>query len=219
MIFGLTSATSPTEVAEFTMWFEPVNVPSDWDVALSDLATACADAWSSVVDPTHFSPAVTLTGAEARHAAANGATLQKQRVGPTDPWIGTGGNASLPWETSFQFGLYTYTPGTFIAHGRRRRGRNYWPPMTTSVLSGQKSGFIDSGIAADLATDAGQFYTKCGLDLAGAHPRIWTLGVLSRMDSHLYQVTDIRYDTRLDSQRRREKGELAPAVSNALPQV
>jgi hypothetical protein len=158
------------------------------------------------MDTTPFPQAMTLHGAKARRVSAAGLTLAEQAAVPSGTaWAGTDPN-SMPWEVAVAMSLYSYTPGTFIPHGRRRRGRCYLGPMGTSNIQGDGPGYIKTAVVTALLGEFKAFlHDGPGMGFVAGAPNQLDLGVFSRMDSHIYGLTDLRCNNKFDSQRRREK--------------
>jgi hypothetical protein len=105
--------------------------------------------------------------------------------------------------------IYTYTPGTFIPHNRRRRGRFFLPPFGVSALRAGESGEMVTTLPALMLG-----YMKAWLQGFSATSNNWTLGVRSQAANAFYEATDLTTDDRFDTQRRRVNKE--PAVREVL---
>ena len=214
-LFNLSALTVEEDIAEFSIWVEPVASITDWDTELLRYAEAGLDAWTSEMPPAYWATNVSLGSVKATHFNPAGHTTNEQVAVPSTPWVGIDASAALPWETSVACSLYTYTPGTFIPNGKRRRGRFYLPPMAASILDHSNTGFFDNATINTLLTHCHDFVGKVALDFPGvAHTQ--TPSVFSRVDSHLYMVTDIVIDAKIDSQRRRQNREVAGRISQGI---
>jgi hypothetical protein len=160
--------------------------------------------WLGNVHPDFFSAAVELEQTIAGHYDASEHVLNEQsHVSASGDWVGTDAH-SLPWQTTMCVNIYSYTPGTFIPNNRRRRGRVYLPPMGTDALANDFSGEMVAGLTTTILGYVKAYFQGYSTTSAG-----WTLGVLSRVASHLYTATDLTTDDKFDTQRRRVKSEPA----------
>ncbi len=186
--------TSVAEIAEFAMWGKFATTPTGealWNSTLQELAQLAVNKWSADIDPTHYS---------------HGAKL----------WQGDATAHSLPWSSSLVISLYTYTPGSFIAHAGRRRGRVYPPPPNVTVLETTNQGTIHADTALAILNDfKGWLNDFQGVTLT-PDENVWVLGVLSKVGNQWNHVTDLAIDTKIDTQRRREKSQQATRQSVAL---
>lgn len=214
--FDLFDGAVPIGIAEMTTWWRKGLAEGEtWDENCATLAAALLDGWQSNVHGELYSTAVHLRDATAIHPAPDGSALNKQ-IAAGATWVGSGNAQSLPWETSLVVSLYTYTPGTFVSHGRRRRGRNYLPPMDSGVLAGANSGFVSTATRDEALADHKSFLMA--VRQSGSDDTQYALSVYSRVDGLLHLVTDLACDVRMDSQRRRERKQLPPKVSVGFPQ-
>jgi hypothetical protein len=207
--FDLISGGAAVETSEFTVWGLPSTVPgteSDWNGVLKKIADNSVAAWEADMDTSNFPQAMVFHGVKCRAVDAGGLTLFEQESVPSGtPWAGTDPN-SMPWEVAAVVSLYSYTPGTFIPHGRRRRGRCYLGPMGMSSVAGDGPGYIKTASVTLLMNNFSS-YLQDGPAFPVTSP-ISTrndIGVFSRVDSHIYDLTDLRMNNKFDSQRRREK--------------
>jgi hypothetical protein len=208
MTFALSTPAGAEDEAEVGLWgFFQAGAPADYDATLLGLAEAARDKWVADIPKSDFSQAAELKTVSAIHYDATGHTANEQRaVTTTGDWIGSQ-IRGLPWETSLVISLYTYTPGTFIANARRRRGRCYLPPLGASVLANNGSGFLPDADALNILTAFEAFLTDVrGVALAGGVN--WAPGVFSREDGAIRVLTDLGVDGKIDSQRRRQKSEI-----------
>lgn len=208
--FSLQASGVPEETAQLGIVWEP-SVAVDDAVApavLAEMAIGAYAAWKSDIATEHYETAIVLETVTARLESTAGAALFQEvaTVADADKWKGTGTAGSLPWQVSMVISLYTYTPSTFIPNGRRRRGRVYLPPYGTSVLNDGDTGEVSTSFCTDrmneFATMLADIQSHSYVSLSGLAP---VPGVLSRTADHLYPITDLRVNTKLDTQRRRTK--------------
>jgi hypothetical protein len=195
--------------AEFGIWGQVVDgPPSPWDPFLEDLATFAAGQWVAVVDDARYSPATHLAGVVAGAYDGSGNLVAEQKFfnAPTD-WVG-GADQSMPWAVSAVISLYTYQRGTFVVQGKSKRGRIYLPPLGTSVMGNTFTGEMGVGNATALRDDVGTWLADIvghtGPGTFSFHP-----GVLSTTHNYFNQLAYLSVDTKLDTQRRRERQQLA----------
>jgi hypothetical protein len=215
-VFTLSRAGTPEDVAEMSFWAIPDPAITDWDPFLADQAEAAYNAWATHMHTDRWATNVQLTSVRARHFTPAGKTDHEQVFVPSPGWKGSSASGSMPWETSFCVSLYTYTPGGFILHPRRRRGRMYLPPMSSDQLDNSNSGYF---LNSDVATFLGEIESwlqACQSDKLGG-AGVQRPSVFSRVDSHLYQWTDVVIDAKFDSQRRRQNRESVGRVSTGIP--
>lgn len=216
MIFDLKGPSEVNDQAQFGVWGQfnfPTGTDHPTEAQLTALAAAARDEWVSGVDKADFSSAAELKTVIAAEYNADGTTRQEQRV-VTDSgdWVGSQ-IRSLPWECSLCVSLYSYTPGTFIPHARRRRGRYYLPPLGAGVLANNSSGQLSDDEAMTLLSDQKDWLLAVTGSSLGSGIA-WSPGVMSSVDSHLYALTDMAIDGKIDSQRRRERQQ--PATRQSL---
>jgi hypothetical protein len=205
-VFDLQTGGTIEDLAEFAINCGEDSFEPD-DAQLLKLARGAFNAWESNVATSRFGTNVHLGSIIAQTFNGDGSTALKQTLVAPSDWRGTAGGACMPWETSLALSLYTYPRGSFVAHGRRKRGRIYLPPMSASVLDPANSGYFkDSDIDAFLG-ELTSFIEDVGNDDLGVH--VVTPQVFSRVDSVMRSVTQISIDAKFDSQRRREKGQHA----------
>ena len=207
--FKLLQASAAVEEAQFGIWFElGTPAPANWDTYLEGAAQNAADAFQSTFTTSQYSNLVVFNQAIAtRYQLSNLAILNEQAAAPGTAWSGSDSGASLPWQLSCCIGLYSYTPGTFIAHNRRRRGRIYLPPFAASQLDSTGPGNIKNAEATGAMEDVRQL-TAAVATYEPSDPGHGCLPVVySRAAAEVYNVTDLATDIVLDTQRRRIKSE------------
>lgn len=205
MIFDLKSPSGVEDQAQFGVWGAwNEGEPTDYDAALQGLADDALADWIADIDKADYSSAAVLSTCIATHYSTAGATVNEKRAvaGPTD-WVGSQ-IRSLPWECSLAFSLYSYTPGTFVAHAARRRGRCYMPPLGAGVLANNSAGQLADDEAMSLLTDFKTWLTDVFSHTYDSDKHFQP-SVFSREAVHLYPVTDLVVDGKIDSQRRRER--------------
>jgi hypothetical protein len=208
--FDLTDASSVVEDhAEIGIWGQlPDWDGSNADAVLEALATYAAGQWVADISPTRYSPAVVLNGvvAGSYNTAGNLTAEQKFTNSPSD-WVGAA-SQSMPWAVSPVVSLYTYQRGTFVLQGKSKRGRVYLPPVGTTAMGNAVSGEMSVTNAEDFRDDIATWLAAIvGHSLPGGfafHP-----GVLSKTHNYFNQLAYLSVDTKLDTQRRRERQQLA----------
>lgn len=212
-------SNAPQETAEFGIWgkltADPASSP-EWDHALQQLAQGAVNGWSSTIPPDHYSHGAKLKQCRAIRADAAGHTANEQVSNPATPWQGTATAHSLPWSSTLVVSLYTYTPGSFIAFAGRRRGRVYPPPLNVSVLETTNQGEIHPDTALIMLNNFGAWLSLCQSSIADPAPNPWIPGVLSVTGGNWNHVTDLAIDTKIDTQRRRERSQQAVRQSVAF---
>jgi hypothetical protein len=211
MVFDLNDdSAAPQELAEFGIWGDYATHPATgalWDASLAITAQDAVDLWSSDIDPTHYSHGAKLKQARAIRADAAGHTVNEQVAVPGTAWTGDATSHSLPWGDSLVVSLYTYTPGSFIAHAGRRRGRVYPPPPNISILETTNQGTVHADTALAILNDFAGWLHAVEDAHAGTATEHWISGVLSTVGDMWNPLTDLAIDTKIDSQRRREKSQ------------
>lgn len=191
--------------AEFRIWSDAPTPVSDWDAWLTDVAEFARDHWISGVSKTHFSPAVVLNRVICGRYDTAGHTVNEKvaTASPTD-WIGSAAK-SLPWQVSAVISLYTYERGTFVTDGKRKRGRIYLPPLGDSIIGDSTTGEMLLATAQALRDDVGTWLTAIvGHTPAGGSTSFHPV-VLSLAGDFSNELSFLSVDTKLDTQRRREK--------------
>lgn len=214
-IFGLSDGTTDVEIAEFTIWGQPAggDFPSDWNAALLAWATAAYESWATNAVSTMWGGFTTLQSVKAATYSTAGKTTFEQVYVADTLWVGTGGGTVMPWQISCCVGIYSYTPGTFIADARSRRGRVFLPPMEASLISASATGEMSAGTciaALDLVNHLVASVSTTEVPVTSGPDVGIPMGVFSRLHQHLYPVTDFRSDLKWDTQRRRTKSLSAP---------
>jgi len=195
--------------AEFRIWSDPPHTGGTVsDAWLLDAADFAATSWDSVVSPTHYSPAVVLSGAVmGQYNTAGLLTAEQKFVVGASPWQGTA-SQSLPWSISAVIGLYTYPRGSFVVQGKSKRGRIYLPPLGTNIMGNSVTALMSATTAQGLRDDIGTWLTglvgHSGPGGYSFHP-----GVLSVTHNYFNELGQLSVDTKLDTQRRREKQQQA----------
>lgn len=223
--FEMDLGTTPTEIAEVGFWgglsgVVPTTNPA-WDTLLDALAQGAADAWVAHMPAGNFSPELKLTSCTAVHYDATGHTQNERQKVPGTAWAGTAGPA-LPWQIAQVVGLYSYTPGTFIANSKQRRGRVYLPGLGVNMMaaSGETAGegLFDQTKAVANRAAVGAILSDVRA-LTNGDPGIWVPSVFSRVGSHLWPITDVVTDVKPDTQRRRVNRLDLPRLSAAAPWI
>ena len=206
------SLAGNVEIAEFSVYGAVTAAPgsdADWRTALSHLALAAHMGWEAVTT-SGFSPALELVASKASLYGTDHKLKDEQShaAAPGD-WSPGSGN-SLPWSSSVVIGLYTYTPGTFIPHSARRRGRIYLPPLSIDAVRAGESGELATGLQTTYANAIKTWLHSISSAGLGGAWGPWVPGVLSRVTGQFNALTDIVCDDKIDTQRSRTRQE--PAV-------
>jgi hypothetical protein len=226
-VFTLGTSAGVQDSAEFGIWWALSWTPASsaaWDAALAELAQYSADQWSTLVANTLFSNAAGLLHCRAARCNTTGHTVNEQIKTPATPWTGTPSAHSLPWATTLAVSLYAYEPGTFTSNARNKRGRIYLPPLNTDTMSDTKSGEIALASAQSLRDQVKAWLSAIAThDLASSMDRAEP-GVLSTQrklepgyPGLFSPISWLAVDTKLDTQRRRERQQLATRSSVAFP--
>jgi hypothetical protein len=223
--FEMDLGTTPTEIAEVGFWGglsgTAPTTNAQWDTLLDALSQEMANAWSTEMPEGNFSPELKLTSCTGVHFDATGKTQNEQQNTPATAWAGTAGPA-LPWQIAQVVGLYSYTPGTFIANSKQRRGRVYLPGLGVNMMSSSGEtageGLFDGTKAAANRTAVGAILEDVRA-LNNGDPGIWVPSVFSRVGSHLWPITDLTTDIKPDTQRRRANRLDVPRLSQAAPWI
>jgi hypothetical protein len=221
MVFELDDdSAAPNEIAEFAIWGDFDIHPTTsalWDTALNALAHSASDKWSALIDPTHYSHGAKLKQSRAIRVDAAGHTANEQVAAPGTAWTGDATAHSLPWADSLVISLYTYTPGSFIAHAGRRRGRIYLPPPNVSILETTNQGTVHVDTSLAILNDFKGWLHDVQLVIDPETLPVWVPGVLSKVGGNWNHVTDLAIDTKIDHQRRRERSQPATRSSVSYP--
>lgn len=193
------------EVAQFDVWCQantPPTTDPDWLNLISQVATAARDGLKTQLSESHFGNELEFKRALCSRYSSSGHILQElASVTAPGDWVGSD-DRSLPWSNAICVNLYTYTPQTFIALNRSRRGRIFLPPPGMDVLRSDATGEMDPAIPPVLLSEIRQLF----IAVQAAHV---TVGVLSTTHNFWNHVTDLTTDTKLDTMRRRAKSEPA----------
>lgn len=213
--FPLTRVATQEDIAEFSLWFAGVGGAEYGDEQLASAAQGGYNAWVNNMSAGHWCNNVLLDSVTATNYLTTGHILHQQNYVGDGSWVGEHPGPAMPWETALAVSLYTYPRGTFVTHGRRKRGRYYMPPMAAGVLDGSNSGYYSDSALAALLAECKAFLEDAGQDKLGA--TIGTLSVFSRVDSELRPVSQVTLDAKFDSQRRRENREKAGYLVTPFP--
>lgn len=214
LIFSLDTGSVVSDEADITFWWGSDVLPTtnaQWDLFLLALAQNVCDHWTATVGTNTYHTSVKLKHVKARRVGTDGKTLQEQVYvdNPATQWKGggtSGAGASLPWQLSQVIGLYSYTPGSFIAEPRTRRGRVFMPPYSTNALTDYDNGEMSLGFALDRITEVARTLnlvtsgTYDAVGLGAMHP---FPVVVSRTRSLAFKVTDLAGSNKFGTQRRR----------------
>ena len=205
--FSLNRVGTKEDIAVFGLWYDTPGSAEYGDAQLVHCAAGGYKAWVDAMDLGYWTSAVTLESVTATTYLENGHTLHEQNWVPGTAWAGIGPAPSLPWETAMACSLYTYNRGTFVANGKRKRGRFYLPPFSASALDHSNSGYFSDANFHTFLLNCADFLNKSQDDELGV--KVGTLGVFSRADSVIRPVQQVSMDAKIDSQRRRQNRETA----------
>lgn len=193
----------------------------DWQRYVDDAAEKGRDKFNEHISKTPFTTAVVATSCEAYHLGTDGKTLHKGSAAflGADAWAGTDTGASLPWEVALCISIYGYDPGSFTPRAGTKRSRFYLPPMRAGVLAGPQ-GLLGTSTRDQMSADLDAFLNDLeGMVLgpSGQGADYFELGIISPAQGapRPKPATFTRakvwgFDTRLDSQRRRENKQKPP---------
>lgn len=228
--YDLNAGGGAADTSQHSVCYQAGATPPDsatTDAVLHDMANAALASQAAHVDPGSFSPSVVCTGSRVALEGTNGHTLFEQFGVATGPlaFSGSGGGKSLPWETSFAVSLYAYQPGVFDPFGKSKRGRFYLPPMQSDLLDSDNSGRMAGASAVSIADTWGTVLQELQEhDYSGFPAFSPVLVVNSRKTParpawtpEAFPVTFLRFDTKIDSQRRRQRQEPAPVGTAPYP--
>jgi len=207
--YTLAQAETVTDYAEHGVCYLAGEVPTDADTieaVLQDMADAAYASVVANVTPTHFCTNIGLMQVRVALEQTNGKTLfEKFRsYGGAYVWNGTSSSYSLPWDNAFCLSLYAYEPGTFDPFHKSKQGRTYLPPLSAASLKDDNTGLIDGTAATDIADDWGQVFKELQEhDYSGFPAFSPVLVVNSRRYVEAFPVTWLRFDNKMDTQRRR----------------
>lgn len=214
-LFDLESAGAVEEIAEFGIWGPLTTVPgagAPTDTVLQDLAHTMHDSFVANFDKGLFNAITTLRTVSATMYNGLGKTVaQGVFVGPS--WAGEGVGC-LPWQDALCVGLYSYTPGSFIANAKSRRGRIYLPPLAAEHLSPANTGLIKQAVVDRALASVHDLLTLA--PTGGALEAVWTPSVYSRKEGVMWPLTDLTCDTKVDTMRSRSKNMVAVRTTVSL---
>lgn len=205
--FSLNRVGTNEDIALFDLSFSGVDGAEYNDTELASAAQGGINSWIANSTKTYWTTNVQFSFVTATNYLANGHINHQQRVPVGATWVGTSDPPALPWETSLAVSLYTYPRGTFVSNGRRKRGRFYLPPMASSALDPSNSGYLHDSSVGPLLSDMHDFLAAAGE--SGVGVPVGVLGVYSRVDGVVRDVSELSLDAKFDSQRRRQNRESA----------
>lgn len=212
-LYNLIIGSTVQDTSQHSVTFRAGAVPSSestLNAVLQDMATAAA---ASQV--ANFTQAWATSGVQAEHVRValedvHGKTLAEQfRQCEGDyAWVGAGSGLQLPWECAVAISLYAHQPGTFATLGKSKRGRFYLPSPHAGRLATDHSGQLTLGDMQDVRDSWAQILRELQEhDYSGFPSFSPELVVNSRHLVEAFPVTFIRIDTKVDSQRRRQRQE------------
>lgn len=227
---GLVVAGARQDEAQFGIWgvrHHETGNTVDWPSDCQDMAEKLVAHFNATITTkANFSPAVHMETCVVNHyEAATGKVLDQGQAGFTGgtAWNGSG-TTSLPWETSVCMSLYGYG-AEFVRDKGRKRGRFYLPPLAVAALS-DASGMINDTVLGNLRDEFGAFLNAVqGTNFNGTlppnDPDYWDLRVISRgtklkpLAPTSTPIVRLQLDSKVDSQRRRERQQPGGAVASA----
>lgn len=209
------------EEAQFGFWGQRrhfLGSEVDWEADTQECATKIRDKWVDEVPGTAIWPAsVVMESVRVDHlTAATGKVAEQGNAlfqGAGNTWAGTG-SKSLPWECSLCISLYGYQPGTFATDKGRKRGRFYLPPPDADALETRSGQFSDGNLTQAVTQVAAFLNSVQGMTIGGVGPAgtdYFNVVTISRgtptkpLVPTAYDVLYVQGDSRVDSQRRRER--------------
>nr|CRY96029.1 hypothetical protein [uncultured prokaryote] len=228
--YDLLVAGGTQDTSQHSVCYQAGATPGDLptiDLVLKDMAQAAVASQRANVVQSNWSPNVYCTGTRVALEGTNGHTLAEQfgaSDGPSD-WRGGSGASSLPWETSLCISLYGYQPGGFDVNSRSKRGRFYLPPMASDVLDADNSGRIQLTKATAIADQWGTVLQELQQHEYTGFPELAPVLVINSRktparpdyEPKAYPVTYLRFDNKIDSQKRRQRQETASGGSAPFP--
>lgn len=227
---GLYVGAERQDEAQWGIWgvrFHRLGNVTDWPADCQAIANALVTKFNThITGKSMWSTAVQMETVKVNHyEASTGKVLDQGEAAFTagTAWVGTGAT-SLPWETSLCISLYGYGAG-FVQDKRRKRGRFYLPPMATTVL-GTQSGNITDTVLGDIRDQYGALLNdvqgmNIGSGSGGGQPDYWDLRVISKgtkekpLPPTSTQIVRMQLDSKVDSQRRRERQQPGGQVASA----
>lgn len=200
------------EISEHSVCYRAGAVPTDADTinaVLNDMCNAALASQAAHVTPSHWNPSIIADHCRVALEDTNGHTLFEKINAASGAlsWNGTGSGRQLPYDNAIAISLYGYEPGNFDPFGRYKRGRFYLPPPTADVLDSGNTGTMDHTALADIATDWGTVLQELQEhDYSGFPTFSPVLVINSRASVEAHPVTWLRYDDKMDTQRRRQNG-------------
>jgi hypothetical protein len=141
VVFGFDlGSTPPQEIAQMGFYLryeDDVTGPPGivWADATPTLANLMSQKFTTFWEDVRglFHAEVSPSYVKTTHLDENGHALDVATA-PLTANNGTSGVKSLPYEVSCAVTLYGYDPGSFVPDSKRRRGRFYLPPMSTTTM-------------------------------------------------------------------------------------
>nr|CRY97216.1 hypothetical protein [uncultured prokaryote] len=213
----LREGATPTEEAQFGFWGQLAQSGGtgfSWGDVVQLWAEGIRDRWNEhVAYKAGWTDGVAMDSVKVDHLRDTDGSILDQGVATftgDDAWVGTS-SVSLPWETALAVSLFGYDRGVFATDKGRKRGRFYLPPMATGVLE-DRGGEISTTVLPYINDQMGAFLNDVqGMSIGDVTDAHFNLGIVSRgtpqkpLTPTFYPVTNIYVDSKIDSQRRRER--------------
>lgn len=214
--FALNNGVSDVEEAVPGVWIHATTAigAPDVDAFLASLSDQVWEAWATNLPEGDWTAVVRLASVRcAMYDTALKTTNVVVKASGGTSWTGSSSGPALPWQVSQVVGLYTYTPGGFIAQAPTRRGRVYLPPPASSVLDSGNTGQMDQTKATAVMTA----FKACLHDVVASIGGVsLEVGVVSRKRELFFELTDLTTDVKLDTQRRRTHSEDVARLTTAF---
>lgn len=221
--YGLQAGSTIEDTSQHSVTFLAGAIPSTQsvvDAVLLDMATAALASQVANVSTALYHQTVIAQECRVAVEGTNGHTLfEKFAIASGDlSWQGSNPSPSLPWECAVAVSLYGYQPGTFDTLGKSKRGRFYTPPPCSSVLQTNGSGELATDSLQTLVQGWAQVLKELQQHNYSGFPDFSPiLCINSRRHVAAFPVTYIRGDTKIDSQRRRQRQEPATIEQGVWP--
>lgn len=185
----------------------------DWATDIQGVAESARDklvtAWTDIAPA--FTNRVVGDRVDAYHLDTAGKTLDKGSASFTgdDAIEGSVSAGTLPYQCALVLSMYSYPHGSFVPHGKSRRGRIFLPPPAGSFCG--NDGRAQTTKRDALLTAMQAFFN----DIQGMHigddgglpttADYFELALLSKVRGEWYQIVDLGLGLVIDTQRSRRR--------------
>jgi hypothetical protein len=221
--YNLFPGSTAVEQCEHGVTYRAASLPSDATVTnavLKDMADAALASQVANFAETYAHANVVADSCRVALEQTNGHTLFEQisTAAGALAWAGSASGKSLPFQNAMVISLYGYEPGSFSPIGKYLRGRFYLPPMSIDMLSTDNSSLLDDSKAGDTHDAWHQILKELQEhDYSGFPAFAPVLVINSRTTTSASPVTWTRFDTKIDTQRRRIKSLSGNQGKTAFP--